>query len=458
MPDYTAEECARLHTEGMTWAEIGKLFGKGEDAPRKLVARAGVEEPEIPDEEDPTFTTTANVAEATYCGPLIHTLDGLIDACKVDRDVWRVLDHEIKVYPGWCKRERSDLVFDEGRISGHLTRGGIETEQLFSLHAKFVRRQPIAIEPVVVPVKAAAHYPAPTAPKRDQAIIDLFLGDPHIGYWRDVHTGRLTPMHDRRAIDIAVQIAHDLQPDRIELLGDWFDAARQSSSFRQEPEFYWTTQPAINEGHWWLARFCDAAPRAEKRLYEGNHDVRIINHIKDHAQWAYRLKGVADVYPALSLPRLLDLDALQIRWVGGYPKDAYYCPSEWVKFEHGRVARVAGNTGRHVINGSKVWKFYGHIHRQEVVTGVCDMGNHYQRACFVSAGHLAHADRLPGYEGGEKWGKGLGIAYYSPSKPEVSVELISIEDGRAIWRGRVYEGRDCVDGVRASFPDFNWGK
>jgi len=47
MPDYTAEECARLHTEGMTWAEIGKLFGKGEDAPRKLVARAGVEEPTV---------------------------------------------------------------------------------------------------------------------------------------------------------------------------------------------------------------------------------------------------------------------------------------------------------------------------------------------------------------------------------------------------------------------------
>jgi len=47
MAEYTAEECARLHAEGKTWAEIGALFGKGEDAPRKLVARAGVEEPVI---------------------------------------------------------------------------------------------------------------------------------------------------------------------------------------------------------------------------------------------------------------------------------------------------------------------------------------------------------------------------------------------------------------------------
>jgi hypothetical protein len=39
MVEYTPEECLRLHNEGMTWPEIGDLFGLGEDAPRKLVTR-----------------------------------------------------------------------------------------------------------------------------------------------------------------------------------------------------------------------------------------------------------------------------------------------------------------------------------------------------------------------------------------------------------------------------------
>jgi hypothetical protein len=439
----------------LSWYDIGVQAGLDPDdypseehladATRKRYERA-VDDGDAPDAEAERLREKIEVEDVsenekvvTATTTAIKTLEQLVKACDIDLDEWEPLK---PLYNAWTTpgKTRQDTWIQI---------------QNYQVKCRFIRKEPLAIHPVIQPVKAAAVYPRPKAPVGN-SVTSLFLGDPHLGYWRDVHTGKLTPMHDRRALDIAVQIARELQPDTMEFLGDWFDAARQSSNFRQEPEFYWTTQPAINEGHWWLARFCDACPSAEKRLYEGNHDVRIINYIKDHAQWAYQLKGVADVYPALSLPRLLDLGSLQIEWIGGYPKDSYRCPADWVKFQHGKTARVAGATGRHEMQGSTVWKFHGHIHRQEVVAGTTDHGNDDVRACFVSPGMLAHADRLPGANGNDNWGQGVGIAHYSIDKPEVSIELVSIENGRAIWRGKVYEGVDCVDDVRESFPEFHW--
>ena len=83
--------------------------------------------------------------------------------------------------------------------------------------------------------------------------VTLVIPDSQNGYrWVDRHQ-RLEPLHDRRAWDIAVQVAALLKPARIVLLGDMVDYAEGSKRWPVTPDLRATTQPTIEELHWWLS-------------------------------------------------------------------------------------------------------------------------------------------------------------------------------------------------------------
>ena len=400
------------------------------------------------------FTETTNVAEARSTSEQIKTLAQLIEACKVDLSIWKVVDWAVRAYDGWRADTDKDLVFDEGRITGHVRSRGITTRTLWSIFARFVRRNPIPVEPTFQPISCSIEYPSPRKPKRGSVIRALILGDAHIGFKKDLKDAKLYPFHDRKALDVAVQVAELYQPNLIGVIGDWLDMSRWTKKFASDPEFYWATQPAILEGHWWLRRLRESCPDTRIVYLEGNHEKRMRSYIRDHMMEAYHLHGVSDQFPVLGLPHLLNLSKLQIDWAGGYPEDAVYYPAPWLCWEHGNVARVPGITAKAMIEHVVSWRVFGHVHRREVVSRTFEKGRNISGVNF---GCLCHVDgRVPGSSLKSQWQQGFGIMEFAESLPSPSIEMITVVDGKATWRGAEFGGESNVRALEESFADWHW--
>lgn len=281
----------------------------------------------------------------------------------------------------------------------------------------------------------------------------VFLSDPHIGFLR--YDDELVPFHDERAMDIALQLIKELQPDLIINGGDTLDMAEWSMKFACTPEAMFVTQPAIDRAYRFLCQQKAAAPNAEIRLLEGNHDRRLTSFVSANAKAALRLRQAAQPkgWPVLSVPFLLRLEELGVKYIEGYP--ACWTPiNENLIAIHGHKVKSGGSTAQAMIDDERISVLFGHIHRHESTMKtrrVIHSDSLARRTNLVqSFGTLAHIDgRVPSTRGAtdlmgrhipsaENWQNGLGVISYIPGDGPFDVERVYINDGLAIWRGNVY--------------------
>ncbi|HUW12787.1 MAG TPA: hypothetical protein VM537_23875 [Anaerolineae bacterium] len=479
MDDYSlrlvvsAKACERFHT----WAEIGKVVGlsqhtvrvkfyhDAEDAipmacpicygdPRNITGAVG---PQV------EFEIDGNYAVATSEDGRIRTLPDLLAACRADLSVWKIRDRdgwEVKGWEGYAANEIKNLIFDEGRITGTVFRDGIITETLWSVRAVFVRRKPEPLHPAISPVLCPISY---TAPGRDTHKLTEgtagLLADPHYGYSWKPPKWRLRPFHDRDVLDLFLQVMADLQPEVIELLGDWFDLAVFQPKFIRRPEYYQTTQPAILEAHRYLRRLRETCPDSDIRLHMGNHDERIETAMIEHLREACELKAADELElpPAMSVPRLLALHELGIEWVPGYPNDVTWL-GQAMQCQHGCVARAKefATVAEILKQGEHCHQATGHIHRDEMVSALLASPTGDLRTITgYCPGCACHVDgRVPAVRTKLKWRKGFGVVPWHGQ--HVSIEHVPVWDRKAVWRGKVYEARDTVPGLKQDLPDWPW--
>ncbi len=478
MDDYSlrlvvsAKDCDTFHS----WIEIGKLVGlsqhtvrvqyynRAEDVvPQACPICYGDPRLEFGQAPDITFEVDGNYAVAESTDGRIRTLPDLLAACKVDLSEWKIRDRdgwEAKAWEGYAADEQKHLTFDEGRITGTVDRDGIITETLWSVRAVFVRREPLPIQPTVQPVHCPVTY---QAPGRDtQALAEGsagLLADPHYGYsWRPPRW-RLKPFHDRAVLDLFLQVMADAQPDVIELLGDWFDLAAFQDKFIRRPEYYQTTQPAILEAHRWLRQLRETCPDSDIRLHMGNHDERIERAMIEHLREACELRPAdeLDLPPTMSPARLLALHELGIQWVPGYPNDVTWLGLA-MQCQHGSVARIKdfATTTALLQQGENCHQAAGHIHRDEMTSLLLESPMGERRTITgYCPGCACHVDgRVPGRKSKRKWRKGFGHVMWHGQ--HVAIEHMPIWDRKTIWRGKVYEARDTVPGLREDLPDWPW--
>jgi len=100
----------------------------------------------------------------------------------------------------------------------------------------------------------------------------LILPDMQCGFRRNINNGSLVSIHDREAMDVALQIAHYLDPDRIVLLGDNLDLAEMSLKYSVPSDMYFTTQASLVELSWWLSKFRCINESTKIDYLEGNHE------------------------------------------------------------------------------------------------------------------------------------------------------------------------------------------
>jgi predicted phosphodiesterase len=305
--------------------------------------------------------------------------------------------------------------------------------------------------PVVQPgpaVKVSA--PKVTKPPTDTRWkTALILPDIQAGYYRGMD-GDLVPIHDLRAIEVAVQIAKVLQPDQIIMVGDNLDGC-ELGKYRHTPAYQFTTQATID----WLTVFCATlratVPHATIKWLEGNHEARLGMYILDNAKAAFGLRrgDMPASWPVMSIPFLCRLDESGVEYVPGYPASQCWI-NERLRVVHGDRVASGGSTAHKYLATEKTSVIYGHIHRREWAERTRDDYDGPKTILAASPGCLARTDgSVPSTRGGvdldgrpvprpEDWQQGVAVVTYEEGDGRFVYEQIAIHDGWASWRGREY--------------------
>jgi predicted phosphodiesterase len=283
-------------------------------------------------------------------------------------------------------------------------------------------------------IKVVKPTPFPRAKHRDK--LAVILPDPQIGF-RRLADGTFDPFHDTSAINVALEIAGSIDPDQIIWLGDFLDLA-PFGRFEQEATFAQTTQASLDYGYSLLLRANDIAD-GNQVLLEGNHDRRLEKAITKNCIEAFGLRQAAspEDWPVMSVPNLLRLDELAVRYVGGYPAGSYWL-NERIKCIHGSTVRSNGSTAKAVVDEERVSVIFGHIHRIET---------HYKTSETYSGGRvrLAHTPgclcridgAVPSTKSStdlsgrpvthhENWQQGLTVVSYGEGDKPFSLESVFI--------------------------------
>ena len=329
------------------------------------------------------------------------------------------------------------------------------TEHMETVDLTGVQLSPIWDEgpqwPVVQQAKPCVVRHGRVAANKSDVKTTVILPDPQVGY-RRLDSGELVPMHDEQAIACSIELLALIRPQRVIFLGDTLDFAEWSSKFLVLPEFVFTTQPTIDYAHRYLAESLAAAgPQVEDAvLFEGNHDERLAKAIARNAMAAMRLRqaNAPESWPVMSVPHLLRLEELGIRYADGYPAIRL------------KIADAHGaQTALFALHGEKmsmekqakierVSTVQGHAHHFSMHAETADMGD--GQAAEVeswSLGCLCRTDgAVPSTKGGtdsfgryvtriESWQHGIGVL--TEDEEGWNLEPVRIRNGRARWNGVV---------------------
>ena len=427
--DKRLDDILRLRDQGMSTADIGRTLGVHRATVYRIVQRAGLEMPEPDVAGKDTVTVEQSDDELSLSAKgRVKSLGDLLKQANVDPEQWRVAR--------WVANKWESL----GKNGS--------TVPLWQVKA-WLHRVPEWAKQTIEPVK---HLPRKPSRGSEHGLKRaLIVPDSQNGYKVDRRSHEHTCLHDRRAWDVAVQVAQRLQPDEIILLGDMLDLA-PLGKYTTEPSLHFTTMPTLLELHWWLGQLRLAAPSAKITYLEGNHELRLSRIMLDHVKEAAELRPVDDQDgpPVLSVPRLLALEQLDIDYVPGYPGGEYWLWGK-VRAYHGSTVRQgSGQSTAAVIRDAGSHTIFGHVHRAELCSKTQSDASGHRVIYSMTPGTIARLDGVvPGSTRRSNWQQGLGIVYMSPSE-QVQMGLLSITEGMCVLDGTMLHGEERTDEIRES--------
>lgn len=243
------------------------------------------------------------------------------------------------------------------------------------------------------------------------------------------------PYHDPDLDAATTAFVEDLQPAEHVFLGDTLDLP-DISKYDDHPAAMARVQDCIDQGYALLRRRAEAAPNARRRKLKGNHDWRIEGEQLRRSERLYGIRPAGEDVHALSLRRLLHLDALGVELVeddrGWQHAEVELVPGrDGLVVRHGFVTghNTAGRTldklGRSVI--------VGHDHSKASVYKL-EYPMRELRQAFV-AGTMSRCDReWPHFAVEPDWHQGFVTVARWPDG-RFLVEHAVWQDGHLYWRG-----------------------
>ena len=362
----------------------------------------------------------ANVTVRYPHGRPVRGLDQLMREHGEDPGEWEVESLEVNEWPTTMSGDSGPIYVNNFQAKARLSRKTREP--------KYERVQPVSVDapepPSVDPV-----------PKRrpDGWQTALVLMDRQTGHRRSQQSWTYETIHDREAVDLAVQVAALAKPEVIVDVGDVLDFAGVSD-YTGTPDLKRSLQPAICEAAYDNARLRGAAEAEEMHILEGNHDERLNEKLLEDAQEMYQLRDaeaqMGQGPPAMSVPALLNLEDAGIEWHGGYP-DNELLLNNGLAIEHGDTAKSdSGGTVRYLLKyeTTDYSRIFGHIHRHETAWTTTWKGSERREIGAFSGGCLCRVDEgaVPGVKGRQNWQQGLILAHYDPNGWEHIIEPVRI--------------------------------
>ncbi len=373
---------------------------------KKLANAIGTEY--VPDTNKATFTEGSEGAVAESTSTRIKTLESLLDACKVDLDVWYVASHTVN---SWEQNSTSD---------------GITT--LFQVKANLARIKPRipVLQPIILP-----HVTRRLPPPLVRTNKSLVIGDAQIGFNR-LKDGTWETFHDERALRIILQIVENDSFDNIVLLGDFLDCT-EASKYIQKPEYAGTLQKSINEFGDFLSQIRTLAKESRIVFMAGNHEKRLQNSMVDNLKYAYGLSAYKEETPVMSLKNLLALDSMDIEYIEEYPSGVFWINKN-LKIIHGEFVSVAKE-----LSVSDVHTIMGHIHQQITMSKTIHGNNSQKQVSVHSVGCLCKIDNtVPGVISRPSWQQGAIVVDHIDD--HIGVNHVYIQDGVCLYQGKKYVG------------------
>lgn len=299
-----------------------------------------------------------------------------------------------------------------------------------------------------------------TRPKGwEEAVI---VPDIQIGFYRkNNESTELEPIHDEKAISVALQLIEDINPNQVVMVGDNLDFAEFGKYLTAAP-FKQLVQSAIDRATMLCAQIRSAAPNAKISWIAGNHEARMARYIQTNAEAAFGItKGklsseLRDKWPVLSVPYLCRMDEYGVDYISGYP-ESYVALNENLMVIHGHKVTSNGSTTTKYLNDAHVSVIYGHIHRTEYAYRTRLSKNGPRTVMAASPGCLCRIDGAvpstksgadefgrPMLMGAENWQQGMAVVQYQP--PGVGNEWFNYEpmwiyNGRGFFRGKEYAAK-----------------
>lgn len=229
-----------------------------------------------------------NTVNVTSVSSKNKTIEDIVRECKIDLDMYEIISPKVRKWDVPIKQKDADgathLEIVECYYIGFslVLKSSIHIISPIVAHIKFQRplatrndipdRKPAGFRLVERKRKSLVSEPARMWPLTSLvgAQRTVVLADPQIGYRKNHVTNELVPFHDRNALDVALQITRQVNPDTVVINGDWLDMSEWSDKFTREPGFFFTTQPALFETHYWLQKLRRMLPDARIVFIEGN--------------------------------------------------------------------------------------------------------------------------------------------------------------------------------------------
>ena len=438
--DLTGEDLLRLFEESdLSQRKFARAIGMDFDALHGKIYRAQQARRKGVDDRVQGNYRTVRIKSSDIKSP-----EELIQVAGINLEEWTYKDARINTWQVGAKTAEKSIEWKDGIIvSGYVEDSGrITKENLYQVEVKLLRKNPVALEPILTPVQVELPE-LPIEPiSRIWSGKTLMFSDPHFGFVRNLYTGQLDPFHDREALSLMIQLVATGEFDEVVIAGDLLDLAEWSDKFVRSPEMYWTTQPAIVEAAWFLAQLRKVSPRTRITVIEGNHDERLLRLMLAHMNQAYGLKPADQLngHPVLSVPNLLGLERMGVGWIGGYPNGEHWIGNDCV-IVHGHTVRSGpGATASAVVKDASVTTGFGHAHRIENVF-MTSWDRHGPK--IVSAfcpGCVCRIDgAVPGVKARTDWQQGFAIVQ-SVDEDAPRATTYPIFNGRAVYNDRLFTG------------------
>jgi hypothetical protein len=239
-------------------------------------------------------------------------------------------------------------------------------------------------------------------------------------------------LQDDNFLNRVLQLAKDLQPQKVVWIGDESDATTIGRWVQGSPEeAEGNLQTQIDVTHGWLKRVREATPNA-------THDMAYSNHLARFSQSITTRLPAFRHLRALSIENLFGLDELEITYrreiFEVFPDVIAGHGHQWgltSANQYSKGTAVVAKTGKSVVAG--------HTHRPLLTSAATGYNFNMETRFYMNVGCSLRMDAAEYITSkSPEWGHGVGVLTWNRTLDRTMPELLTAQNGRFRYNGKTY--------------------